>query len=91
MAKIKRCPPPRDAIAYTLDLTEDEAIVLRLLAGAVPGQSHGTPREFADEVYDTLRDAGVPGGWPVEDGLDDYLVKGRVLFPEFRPFPASDD
>ncbi len=60
---------------YILELTKDEAAMLRTAMSFVGGCSKTSPRRHADEIERALAEAGVPR-------LDTRLVSGDVYFAE---------
>lgn len=49
----------KQATAYTLTLSQDEAEALQALTGYVTGSSSTSPRKHTDAVYSALERAGV--------------------------------
>lgn len=70
---------------YTLELSHEELVTIRVLSGSVLGSSLHSPRKHADSIY--KKACGILGSYDPDDLIEYKLLRGRTI--EFDKYPKS--
>lgn len=70
---------------YTLELSHEELVTIRVLVGSVLGSSLHSPRKHADSIYN--RACGILGSNDPEDLIEYRLLEGRTI--KFDDYPET--
>jgi len=76
-----------DGDIYTLELSHEELVTIRVLSGSVLGHDTLSPRKHNNSIYRKLCD--ILGSYDTDDLIEYELLRGRTI--EFDNYPIQEE